>query len=137
VPRASVAERDPIAFADWQAASATAQPPGGESLENFRIRVAESVQRLFLTGARSPLVVTHGEVIREIVEQLSGEVLSRELPAPSELLLLTRSQDARFRLGRSSSDPDPLRSPLERAGLSGVGDAQVGRSVGHFVLRAR
>ncbi len=137
VALAQVAERDPIAFADWQAAAATAQPPGGESLENFRIRVLEGLQRLFQTGARAPLVVTHGEVIREIVEQLSGEVLSRQSPMLSELVLLTRGPQSRFRLGRSSSDPEALRSPLERFGLSGVGPWRAERSVGHFELRTR
>lgn len=137
VPRTSVAELDPIAFADWQAAVPTAQPPGGESMENFRTRVADCVQRLFRTGARSPLVVSHGEVIREIVEQLSGEVLSRQSPAPSELVLLTQAPGPRFRLGRASSDPDPLRSPLESTGLSALGIPSTGRSVGHFELRTR
>ncbi|MFI5318308.1 MAG: histidine phosphatase family protein, partial [Myxococcota bacterium] len=105
VPLDKNAERDPIAFADWRAGRPTAQPPGGESLDNFRTRVAEGIERLFRAGRSAPLVVCHGEVIREIVEQLTGEVLSRESPAPSELVLLTLGPDGRFRLGRPSSDP--------------------------------
>jgi broad specificity phosphatase PhoE len=137
VPRERVAEMDPIAFDDWEAASARAQPPGGEALENFQIRVAEGIEQVFATGSLAPLVVTHGEVIREIVAQLSGEVLSRAQPAPSELVLLTRGEDGRFQLGRASSDPDPLRSALERTGASGVGPWRPERSVGQFELRGR
>lgn len=137
LPRVEALAMDPIEFADWLAAGRSAQPPGGESVENLRIRVADGLARLFSTHTRAPLVVCHGEVIREIVEQLTGEVLSRESPAPSELVLLTRCAGARFRLGRASSDPESLRSQLERTGLSGVGEWRAERSVGHFEMRAR
>lgn len=130
-----VAQRDPIAFADWQAGSPLAQPPGGEALSSFRIRVADGVARLLRNGRVSPLVVSHGEVIREIVALLSGELLARGRPAPSELALLTRGARDRFHLGRNSSDPEPLRSALERCGLSGVGEWRPERHIGHFELR--
>ena len=135
VPREHVKERDPIAFADWQAGGVSAQPPGGESLENFRTRVVEGVEKLFRTGRTAPLVVCHGEVIREIVALLAGEVLSPEHPAPSELVLLTFGPGSRFRLGRTSSDPEPLRSALERTGLGGVEEWRAERHVGHFEMR--
>lgn len=68
--------------------------------------------------------MSHAEVIREVAWRLAGARLPADRPAPAEMLLLSRVADGAypFRMGRVSSDPEALRSVLEREGLSGVED---------------
>jgi broad specificity phosphatase PhoE len=126
--------RDPIAFADWQAEDESSGIPGAEPLLAFRGRVSEAIGRIARTGAVSLLAVTHGDVIREIVLALTGGRLPADRPRPGELVLLTRTGEAPFRLGRESSDPPPLRSCLERTGLSGSGPWLPERHIGTLEL---
>lgn len=113
---------DPVAYAEWQRGR-PAVIPRGEPLDAFRARVWEATRAL-CDGARvSPLVVCHGDVIRELAQRLLGRELPDRRPLPGELVLLTRRSDGQFRLGRASSDPMSLRSPLEREGLSGIGSS--------------
>lgn len=72
-------------------------------------------------GSRSPLFVTHASTIRAIVAGLTGEELPDGRPHVGELAVLTRDGSGAWRLGRSSSNPEPLRDTLERTGL--LGDA--------------
>lgn len=63
------------------------------------------------------LVVADLAVIREGVEMLTGQALPADRPRPSEVVLLTRQPQA-WKLGRRSSSPPALRSPIEGEGLS-------------------
>ena len=130
----TIRARDPIAYADYEAGTAPA-PPDGESAEALRARVARGLARLLALAHLSPLVVSHAEVIREVAWRLAGARLPRGRPRPAEMLLLTRAPSGAFRLGRASSDPDPLRSPLEREGLSSDEDEIAERHIGHLELR--
>jgi hypothetical protein len=67
------------------------------------------------------LVVADGGVLRILAERLLERPLPEGRPHPGEMALLTRRESG-WHLGRRSSDPEPLRSPLERDGLSGTGD---------------
>jgi len=126
--------RDPIAYADYEAGELAA-PPNGESGEALQARVANGLAQLLALARLSPLVVSHAEVIREVAWRLAGARLPAGRPAPAEMLLLTRDASGAFRMGRASSDPDPLRSPLERAGLSDGEDALPERHIGHLEIR--
>jgi broad specificity phosphatase PhoE len=133
---AEAADVDPIAFEDWEAGLPTGWPPRGEDPLAFRARVADGVSRCIRSGWVSPLIVCHGEVIREIARACADTVLPPGRPAHGELLLLTRT-NGRFRCGRASSDPEPLRSALERTGLSAAPPGARERHVGHLELRMR
>ena len=128
-------QRDPIAYADYEVGAESAQPPNGESFDALRLRVASGLARLMMLPRLSPLVVSHAEVIREIAWRLAGARLQHARPEPAEMLLLTRDAAGAFRLGRASSDPDPLRSPLERTGLSGDEPSEPERHIGHLEIR--
>jgi probable phosphoglycerate mutase len=132
--REELAAAEPIAFAEFERGLQAA--PRGEPLEALRARLRQFIVRLAVTGPISPLVVSHARVIRELVWELSGSSLPEGRPAPAELVLLTRRSDGSLRLGRSSSDPEALRSPLERTGLSGS-DFSDERHTGQLELRRR
>jgi hypothetical protein len=51
------------------------------------------------------------------------------------MALATRRSESSWALGRRSSDPDPLRSPLEREGLSGCGEPFRERHVAALEVR--
>jgi broad specificity phosphatase PhoE len=110
---------------------------GDESPIDFEARVRRALVALARGRSISPLVVTHGSVIREIVAQLADAPIPDGRPHPAEMVLLTRTRGGKFRLGRRSSDPEPLRSPLERHGLSGSGsgDGEPERHVAHLEIR--
>ena len=129
-----IERRDPIGFADWQAGRPVAVPRG-ESLAAFQTRVRSAVEALLRASHVSPLVVTHGDVIREIVSEWVGEPLPDGRPHPGEMVLASRVHGGKFRLGRRSSDPAPLRSSLEREGLSGVDPGSPERHVAHLEIR--
>ncbi|HEU4427286.1 MAG TPA: histidine phosphatase family protein [Myxococcota bacterium] len=130
----AIRARDPIAWADHEAGISPA-PPDGEPAEALRARVAKGLARLLALARLSPLVVSHAEVIREVAWRLAHVRLPLGRPDPAEMLLLTRAPSGAFRLGRASSDPDPLRSPLEREGLSSGEDPLPERHIGHLELR--
>jgi len=131
----SIRQSDPIAYADYEAGEPSAPPPHGETHDALRARIADGLVRLLARARISPLVVSHAEVIREIAWRLAGARLPAGRPAPAEMLLLTREASGVFRMGRASSDPEPLRSPLERGGLSDGDDPLPERHIGHLELR--
>jgi broad specificity phosphatase PhoE len=124
---------DPVAFADWRAGRGAAIPRG-ERLAGFRERIARALERVRESGAISPLVVSHGDSIRELVHLLGCE-LPEGRPLPAETVVLTLRAEGRFGLGRQSSDPAPLRSPLERDGLSGLDSTPPERHIAPLEIR--
>jgi broad specificity phosphatase PhoE len=132
---AEIQQADPIAFDDWQNGGASFCFPRGESLASFRARVSSALDRLRRSGFASVLVVSHGEVIRRIVELQVDHALPPGRPWPGEMALLTRRGESSWALGRRSSDPEPLRSPLEREGLGGCGEPSRERHVAALEVR--
>jgi broad specificity phosphatase PhoE len=102
----------------WRAGDADFELVGAEAERSFRSRIAASLSRRMMGPHRSILVVSHLCVIRAIAAQLVVP-LPPGRPWPAEMVLITRQERGRWSLGRRSSDPHPLRSPLERTGLSG------------------
>ena len=90
----------------------------GESPERFLARVTAALDGLLAGPHHSVLVISHRCVIRAIAARLVAP-LPPARPWPAEMVLLTRQSGERWGFGRRSSDPEPLRSPLERSGLSG------------------
>jgi probable phosphoglycerate mutase len=131
---AEIEARAPIAYADWQAGR-PCTIPRGEGTSHFEDRVARALEGLLGGPWISPLVVTHGDVIREIAQRLLGAPLPDGRPLPGEIALLTRVHGGKFRLGRPTSDPPPLRSALALEGLSGVGAGPIERHVAHLERR--
>jgi broad specificity phosphatase PhoE len=131
---AELERTEPIAAADFAAGLSAA--PSGEPRESLRERVRAGLLRVLASEPVSPLIVAHGEVIREIVRLLTRETLAPGRPLPAELVLMTRGPDGELRLGRRSSDPEPLRSALERTGLSGD-DGGFERHIGELWVRDR
>jgi broad specificity phosphatase PhoE len=127
--------QDPVVFEEWAAGDDHAAFPHGETRCEFRLRVRDALAALASRPEASVLVVAHRDGIREIAAALAGAALPAGRPAVAELALLTRDADGRWRPGRRSSDPPPLRSELERTGLSGVGDPWDGDHVGSLELR--
>ena len=126
---------DPVAFEEWVAGSDDAGFPHGETRREFRLRVRDALAALASRPEASVLVVAHRDGIREIAAALAGAALPAGRPVVAELALLTRDADGRWRPGRRSSDPPPLRSELERTGLSGGADPWDGDHVGSLELR--
>jgi len=126
---------DPVVFEEWVAGEDDAAFPHGETRREFRLRVRAVLAELASRPEASVLVVAHRDGIREIAAALAGAPLPAGRPAVAELALLTRDVDGRWRPGRRSSDPPPLRSELERTGLSGGGDPWDGDHVGSLELR--
>ena len=108
----------PDSWARWQSGDADFDLLDSEAPERFRARVAAALEALLASPHRSVLLVAHLCVIRTIAALLAGP-LPPERPWPAEMVLLTRQQGGRFAFGRRTSDPEPLRSPLERCGLAG------------------
>ena len=127
--------RDPATFEDWRSGREDLAFPGGDTRADFRARVGRALEGLRSGPWFSVLVVSHGETIRELVERLAGTPLPEGRPRIGELALVTRDADGRWRLGRRSSDPEPLRSPLERTGLLGSSDPLDDRHVAPLELR--
>jgi alpha-ribazole phosphatase len=125
---------DPGSFEAWRADPDRFEFPDGEPRAHFESRVARGLCHLRSAPLASALVVTHAEVIRRMVALLTGSSLPDGRPGPGEMVLLTRRDDGEFRLGRRSSDPDALRSPLEREGLSGTDAWGPERHVGELEL---
>jgi len=108
----------PDSWARWQSGDADFDLLDSEAPERFRARVAAALEALLASPHRSVLLVTHLCVIRTIAALLVGP-LPPGRPWPAEMVLITRQQGGRFAFGRRTSDPEPLRSPLERCGLAG------------------
>jgi broad specificity phosphatase PhoE len=113
----------PETYERWRAGDGDLELVGAESADVFQTRVARLVARLLEGGDRSLLLVSHLEVIRAIARQL-GAPLPAARPWPAEMVLLTRREGGRFRLGRRTSDPEPLRTPFEWSGLSGSAEGR-------------
>ena len=99
---------DPILYEDWQAGKPGFEYPGGEPRAEFRARVGRGLERLLASPARGALVVAHKDVIRTIVEELTGAPLDRERPALAEIVGVSRQPDGSWFLGRHSSNPPAL-----------------------------
>ncbi len=99
---------DPILYEDWQAKKAGFEFPSGEPRADFEKRVANGLERLRVSGARSALVVVHKGVIRTIAQELLGEAMPAGEPPLAGVLELTRGVDEAWFRGRRSSDPAGL-----------------------------
>jgi broad specificity phosphatase PhoE len=128
---------DPASFEDWRRGREDFAFPEGEPLGAFRARVDRALARLQAGPWYSVLVVAHRDTIRQIAEILAARSLPPERPRIGELALVTRGGDGRWHLGRRSSDPEPLRSPLERTGLLEGDDLLDDRHVAPLELRPR
>lgn len=100
---------DPVLYRDWQARIAGFEFPGGEQRADFRKRVLRGLEGLEESGARSALVVVHKGVVRTIAEQLVGSPLPEGEPQLGGCVGISRGADDVWRVGRRSSDPEPLR----------------------------
>ena len=111
----------PDAFAKWSTGDPAFEVPGAEPFEAHAARITRFLERAFDEPYASVLVVSHRSVIRTLAALLVAP-LPTDRPFPSEMVLLTRQEEGLWKLGRETSDPPPLRSPLERTGLSGWPD---------------
>lgn len=129
-----VRESDPEGFRAWQSDDASFRFPRGESLSELRARVDDLLASLREGPEHSLLLVSHRDVIRGLVEALGLDPLPAGRPWVGEMVLTTRDADGTWRLGRRTSDPESLRNPLEREGLSGRGAFEPERHVAHLEL---
>lgn len=109
--------------------------PGAEPAQSDSERAQRFWERVREGPCASLLVVSHQSTIRRIAQRL-GAPLPAGRPLPAEMILLTRRRGPVWSLGRRSSDPPALRSPLERTGMSGAPDARRrDRDVGRLEIR--
>jgi broad specificity phosphatase PhoE len=94
------------------------ETPANEREVAQTARVCRFLERALEGPYASMLVVSHQSTIRAIVDLLVAP-LPPDRPFPAEMVLLTRQDAGRWALGRRTSDPVVLRSPLEATGLSG------------------
>jgi broad specificity phosphatase PhoE len=107
--REEIQARDPVLFEDWEKRAPGFEFPGGEARADFRERVTRGLGRVLAADARDALLVLHKGVIRTIVELLTGSLPEdREQPAIGGVLVVTRSPDGSWFVGRHSSDPPGL-----------------------------
>jgi broad specificity phosphatase PhoE len=106
--REEIEARDPVTYADWQAAAEAFEYPGGEARAAFRARVGAGFEKLQASGAHAPLVVVHKGVIRALVALLTGEELDRETPELGGIVEVTRGADDKWFVGTRGSDPAAL-----------------------------
>ncbi|MCM5703639.1 histidine phosphatase family protein [Larsenimonas salina] len=71
-PVAELHEQDPDHLARFWAAPALAGPPGGETLSAFEQRVGEALKDRLMCHERHTVVMTHGGVIRAVLQQVLG-----------------------------------------------------------------
>lgn len=79
--------------------------------------LVQAMRRLERMDGWCVLVVADAAVIRRGVELLTGQTLPASCPRPSEVVLISR-QPQEWQLGRRSSSPPALRSPIDRVGQS-------------------
>ncbi|MCP5058908.1 MAG: histidine phosphatase family protein [bacterium] len=103
--REEIQARDPALFEDWQAGAAGFEYPGGELRADFRERIGRALERIASAPGYTAIAVLHKGVIREIVQQLTGEAPAAEQPEIAGRILVTRSSDGTWHLGRRSTDP--------------------------------
>jgi broad specificity phosphatase PhoE len=93
-----IAARDGALHAEWQRGRPDFVYPGGETREDFRVRVERGLERLLARKAKSALVVAHKGVIRILVAVLSGEQLPSAEPALGAVLRLSPVPGGSWRL---------------------------------------
>ncbi len=64
--------RDPVYANRWIAEYPKLPAPGGESFDDFRSRVLAAVAEIVKTGHRRAAIVTHGGVMRMVLQELLG-----------------------------------------------------------------
>lgn len=106
--RQEIEARDPVLYRDWQARVPGFEFPGGERQASFRGRIRAALERLFASGERSVVVVSHKGVIREIVVQLTGEPLAEGEPPLGGVLPLTLTGDEKWRVVRRKLEPQAV-----------------------------
>ena len=101
-------------------AFAMPRPSRGEiGREMLKARVRSGLERIAAEGPiDSVLVVCEPAIFRAIWNALSEIALPEDRPHGGDVGLLTRRHDGRWLPGRVSSDPHPLRAPLERDGIA-------------------
>ncbi|MBW2242912.1 MAG: histidine phosphatase family protein [Deltaproteobacteria bacterium] len=103
--REEIQAQDPALFEDWQAGAVGFEYPGGELRADFQARIGRAVERIASASGHTAVAVLHKGVIREIVQQLTGETPAAEQPEIGGRILLTRRGDGTWHLGRRSTDP--------------------------------
>jgi len=106
--REEIQARDPVLYEDWQSGAEGFEYPGGELRSAFRERVARGLQRILASPGHTAVCVLHKGVIREIVHQLSGELLAPGRPELGESIVLTRQPEDGWIRGQRSSNPPCL-----------------------------
>jgi hypothetical protein len=91
------------------------EPPLRPALERDVMR---GFARLAASGADGALLVLEATPFAALWSALTGVPLPAGRPVAGDVGLVTRRADGSWRPGRSSSDPSPLRSTLERDGLA-------------------
>ena len=103
--REEIEARDPVLFQDWQAGAEGFEYPGGEARGAFRARVGRALERILASRGSTAVGVLHKGVIRELVRQLTGELLPKAEPLLGGLVALTRIAGGAWLRGERSSDP--------------------------------
>lgn len=84
---ADLVSRDPAAYRGWRAGAHT--PPAGEDWREFKARTGACIERLLESDADRILVISHGGVVRAILENLIALSPERIVPvAPGSLTIL-------------------------------------------------
>lgn len=117
--KTDVADRWDGMYAAWRAG--TANPPGGESLEQLRLRVGEALADLPRGDGGTTLVVTHGGPIRAVCQLMLGLETGQLVPVlPASLTVVDvsgpRPRLAAYNVVRpvGNEQPAPVAaSPLE------------------------
>ena len=101
-----IRERDPVLFEAWQAGTPGFDYPGGERIQDFRARIARSLDRILASAVHTVAGVLHKGVIRTIVRQLVGELEANSLDLElGEQVVLTRLSSGGWILGGRGSNP--------------------------------
>lgn len=82
------------------------QPPGGETREKVRMRVAPIFEQIAATYGREVVVVSHGGVMQAMWAHIAGRWEDAHLP-PNAGIVLVEHADGRFALPRVVGDGNP------------------------------
>lgn len=95
----------PGEYGGWRAGTFT--PPGGESWADFRARTLAGAETALAGAAARLLLVSHGGVIRALLEALVGLPPSRIVPVgPASLTVLALGAQGEARLESFNFSPD-------------------------------